>query len=89
MFKSFLDLNILPPGYRTLVIGDFNLDQMLIENVEMFNPLFQQFNFHQRSRYSTHIHGGILDLVFDDNKSESVEWIPSPYSDHFVLLIQI
>ena len=34
-------------------------------------------------------HIGILDLVFDDKKSESVEWMPSPYSDHFVILIQI
>ena len=33
--------------------------------------------------------GGILDLVLDDRKSESVEWMPSPYSDHFVIIIDI
>ena len=82
-------LNNLPTRYRTVVIGDFNLDQMLSENIEKFNPLIMQFNFHQRSMYSTHIYGGILDLVFDNNKSECVEWIPSPYSDHFVILIQL
>jgi len=35
------------------------------------------------------IHGGILDLVFDNKISELVHWIPSPYSDHFVLIFQI
>ena len=83
-------LKILPiRQHRTLVVGDFNLDQMLPENKEKFNPIITEFKFHQRSQYSTHILGGILDLVFDNKKSESVEWIPSPYSDHFVLLIQI
>ena len=83
------ELNDLPTGYRTLVVGDFNLDQMLIENEEKFNPIITEFNFHQRSHYSTHIYGGILDLVFDNKNSNCVEWIPSPYSDHVILLIQI
>ena len=84
------ELGLLPTEYRTLIVGDFNLDQMLGENVEIFNPLIRQFKLHQRSQYSTHIHGGILDLVFDNgNCCESVSWIPSPYSDHFVLIIQI
>ena len=30
-------LNNLPTRYRTVVIGDFNLDQMLSENIEKFN----------------------------------------------------
>ena len=75
--------------YRTIVLGDFNLDQMLPENIEAFGGFCTQFNFNQRSTYSTHIRGGILDLVFDDKKSESVQWMPSPYSDHFVILIDI
>ena len=75
--------------YRTLIVGDFNLDQMLDENVETLEALITRFNFHQRSHYSTHILGGILDLVLDDGKSESVEWMPSPYSDHFVILIKV
>ena len=84
------ELDDLPTTeYKTLVVGDFNLDQMLIENEEKFNPIITEFNFHQRSHYSTHIYGGILDLVFDNKNSECVEWIPSPYSDHVVLLIQI
>ena len=84
------ELSQLPTEYRILIVGDFNLDQMLSENVEKINPLITRFKLHQRSQYSTHIHGGILDLVFDNsNCCELVSWIPSPYSDHFLLLIQI
>ena len=61
------------------------MDQMLPENVGIL--LLPQFN--QRCDYSTHIHGGILDLVFDNKKSEPVEWMPSPYSDHFVILVDL
>ena len=75
--------------HRILLVGDFNLDQRLQENVDVVDPLVTQFGFHQRSQYTTHIHGGILDLVFDDRNSDTVSWIPSPYSDHFVLCIQI
>ena len=46
-------------------------------------------DFHQRSHYSTHIDGNILDLVFDDKKSEAVKWMPSAYSDHFIILIDL
>ena len=80
-------LGMLPTyKYRTMVVGDFNLDQLLSENVDMLRPLCTQFNFCQRSEYSTHIHGGILDLVFDNGRTEATEWMPSPYSDHFIIL---
>ena len=75
--------------YNTIVLGDFNLDQMQDTYVELFNGIRMQFSLAQRSNYSTHIHGGILDLVFHNRKQESVEWIPSPYSDHFVLTIDV
>ena len=55
-------------------------------NIDVLNEVLPPTTFHQRSQYSTHLHGGILDLVFDDNKSDPVEWIPSPYSDHFILI---
>ena len=83
------ELTQLPTAYRTLIVGDFNLDQMLRENIEKINPLIAQFNLHQRSQYSTHIHGGILDLVFDSKSSDLVSWIPSPFSDHFSIIFQI
>ena len=75
--------------YRTIVLGDFNTDQMLPENVNAYESFCQQHNLTQRSRYSTHIQGGILDLVFDNKATDPVEWMPSPYSDHFVLLIGV
>ena len=61
------------------------LDQMLPEHVTKVNPLIQNFNLSQCSQYSTHIHGGILDLVFDTSNSNAVSFLPSPFNDHFVL----
>ena len=90
IYELIQQLSMLPTDkYRTMVVGDFNLDKLLRENIDRIQPLLAQFNFHQRSEYSTHILGGILDLVFDDVKSESTGWMPSPYSDHFVILIEI
>ena len=75
--------------YNTLVLGDFNLDQMHDPYVDIFQNICSQFTFTQRSNYSTHIHGGILDLVFHNRKSRPVEWIPSPYSDHFIVIVDV
>ena len=75
--------------YNTIVLGDFNLDQMHKPYVDLFRGIRERFSLTQRSNYSTHIHGGILDLVFHNKKHEPVEWMPSPYSDHFVLLIDV
>ena len=79
----------LPTQYRILILGDFNLDQMLPENVKKINPIISQFHLHQRSQYTTHIEGGILDLVLDSTSSQSVEWMPSPFSDHFSIITQL
>ena len=70
-----------------ILLGDFNLDQMLQENVNKMHPLTQRFQLHQHSQYSTHVRGGILDLVFNSRKLENLLWIPSPHSDHFTLCI--
>ena len=91
---SFIDdfillIDELPTQHRMLIVGDFNLDQMLPEHVAKFDPLIQSFNLYQRSQYSTHIHGGILDLVFDTSNSNTVSFLPSPFSDHFFLFFQI
>ena len=87
--KFILLINELPIQHRILIVGDFNLDQMLPKNVAIIAPLIQSFNLSQHSQYSTHIHGGILDLVFDSSNSNIVSVLPSPYSDHFVLFFQI
>ena len=94
LLGSFIDdfislINELPTQHRMLIVGDFNLDQMLPEHVAKVNPLIQNFNLSQRSQYSTHIHGGILDLVFDTSNSSAVSFLPSPFSDHLVLFFQI
>jgi len=82
------EMRNLPQKYRTLVVGDFNLDLVLPENIQRFAPLISEFSFNQQSKYTTHNHGGILDLVFDTSDSaKEISWIPSPYSDHFVMLI--
>ena len=71
-----------------LIVGDFDLDQMLPVHVVKVDPLNRNFYLSQHSQYSTHIHGGILDLLFDTSNSNTVSLL-SPYSDHFVLFFQI
>ena len=78
----------LPTQHRILIVGDFDLDQLLLENVAKVDPLIQNFN-HQASQYSTDIHGGLLDLVFDTSNSIAVSSLPSHYIEHFVLFFQI
>ena len=82
-------INELPTQHRMLMVGDFNLNQMLPEHVAKVDPLIQNFNLSQCSQYSTHMHGEILDLVFDTSNSTIVCYLQSPYSDHFVLFFQI
>ena len=83
-------LNLLQiDQYNTIILGDFNLDQMHDPYVNLFHDICERFSLTQRSNYSTHIYGGILDLVFHNRKQEPVQWIPSPYSDHFVLITDI
>ena len=87
---SFIDdfislIHELPTQHRMLVVGDFNLDQMLPEHVAKVDPLIQNLKLSQRSQYSTHIHGGMLDLVFDTLNSNTVSSFLSTYSDHFVV----
>ena len=68
-----------------MIVGDFNRDQRLCENVAKVDPLIQ--NFTQRSQYSTHIHGRLLDLpCIGYFRSQAVSSLPSPYSDHFTWL---
>ena len=46
----------------------------------------QQLNMQQKVDHSTHIYGGILYLVFDTKNSKgSTDWMPTPFSDHFII----
>ena len=87
--NQILRENPISGEFRTMVIGDFNWDQMLPEHVRTLIPFSSHFNLYQRSNYSTHIKGGILDLVYDSKKKDDVEWMFSPFSDHFILLIEL
>ena len=83
MDDFILLINELSTQHRMLIGGEFNLDQMLPEHVAKVEPLIQNFNLFQRLQYSTHIHGGILNLVFDTSNSNAAFSLPSSYSDHF------
>ena len=82
------ELRRLPTGLRTIIVGDFNYDQRLQENVDFVNLFFRDYNLVQNTQYSTHNDGGILDLIFDV-KSNTVVWQPTPFSDHFILYYQL
>ena len=86
---TILLMNELPRQHTILIVDDFSLGQILPNNVANMAPLIQNFNLPQHSKYSILIHGGILDLVFDSSNSDIASVIPSPYSDHFVLSVQI
>ena len=77
-----------PTRLRTIIVGDFNYDQRLQENVDFVNLFFRDYSLVQNTQYSTHNDGGILDLIFDIN-SNTVEWQPTPFSDHFILYYQL
>ena len=75
--------------YNTIVLGDFNLDQMHHPYIDLFKNILTCFAFTQCSNYSTHIYGQILHLVFHNRKQTPVELLPLSYSNHFVLLISL
>jgi len=86
------EISRLPTDKRIIIVGDFNLDLMVDANKVRFEHFSRQFSpkFHQLSRYSTHRYGGILDLCFDndntiDDEKDIAKWIPTPFSDHFII----
>ena len=82
-------INEQPKQCRILIVDNCNLDQMLPENVARVDLLIEPFNLSQCSQHSTHIHGGLLNLVLDTSNSSAVSSLPSPYSEPFDLLFQI
>ena len=94
LLGSFIDdliqsVSDLPIDNHIIIVGDLNLDHLSTANISKLEPFLQQFNLYQHSQFSTHIYGGFLDLVLDSENSDSVSWMPSPYSDNFVILAQI
>ena len=84
------EIEALPSEYRKVIVGDFNLDLRLQDNNDLIEYYCNQLDMVQKVDYTTHIHGGILDLVFDINGSTgSTDWMPTPYSDHFVIYYDV
>ena len=83
-------VNIIDFKHRILIVGDFNLGQMLPEHVAKVDYLIESFNLSQRSLNSTHIlHRRILDLILDTLNCKTASPLPSPYSDYLFLFFQI
>ena len=66
---SFIDnfillTNELPIKPRILIMSNFNLDQMLADNVAKIAALIQNFNLLQCSQYSTPINWGFWNIVY-------------------------
>jgi hypothetical protein len=79
----------LPIDKRIILLGDFNLDQRDGNNVDLFSEFREEFSFSQRSNFTTHTSGGILDLVFDNRNSTEVSFMPTPFSDHFIITFDV
>ena len=62
---------------------------MLPKSVTKVDALIQSFNLSQRSRYSTHMHREILNLVFETSNSDTVSSLPSPIGDNFEFFLEI
>ena len=89
--QEFLDdlkeeIEALPSEYRKIVVGDFNFD-LRLENKELYiNNYCHRLNLKQKVNYTTHIKGGILDLIMDCRDSHGfTDWMPTPFSDHFII----
>ena len=74
----------LPKDKIIILLGDFNLDQRDESNIVLFSELRRDFSLSQRSNSTTHVNGGILDLVFDNQSTSEVSFIPTIFSDHYV-----
>lgn len=75
---------------RIILLGDFNLDPWKDNNNSYYNQLSNEFGFHMKSDFSTHIHSGALDIILDTNlEINKLEWLPTPFSDHFYIFYGI
>ena len=80
------EIEALPSEYRKVIVGDFNFD-LRSENNELYLTNFlHRLNMEQKVNYTTHVKGGILDLVIDVcGSTGTTDWMPTPFSDHFII----
>ena len=57
--------------------------------IKKLNPLLRECSFLQHCQFSTHVLGVILDLAFDDKRSEPASWALSSYSNHVIVLFSL
>ena len=72
-------------NYSIVILGDFNLP----DNRNDLNEVLPPNIYYQRCQDPTHIDGNTLDLIFDDHCNKPAEWMPSPYSDHFTVFVDL
>lgn len=65
----------------------FQYESKIASNVGKLNLVLTEFNFHQRSEFSTYRVGDKLDLLFDYKRPEPALCVPSSCSNHFVNFI--
>ena len=73
---------------RIILVGDFNLDPWKENNNSHYIHLMNQFGLQLQSDFSTHVHAGALDLILDTklyDGTKKIEWLPTPFSDHFYI----
>ena len=81
------ELSSLPINdHIVFILGDFNIDQRITNNPLLL--LTNQTNLIQLSSFSTHRHGGILDIILS-NYPAVIQILPVFFSDHSMLLLNL
>ena len=83
------EISSQPSNIRKIVVGDFNLDQLLQTNKDLVTRYAREMSLIQKVDYSTHIRGGIIDLVLDSEPTGTFDWIPSAFSDHYCIFYDV
>ena len=74
----------LPKQHRTLIVGDFNLDQMLPQNVAKVDTLIQNFNLSGFTLFKSYLWRSIGSCI-GYFRFRTVSSLPSLYNDCFFL----
>ena len=86
--SMLLSLSNTLQSHQVVVTGDFNLDQLDDSHRDLCQ-LMGMYGMHQLIKCSTHIRGGILDLMFTNVNDITGDSFPVFYSDHFVVWTSI
>ena len=86
---QLIDLQTL--SMRIVIVGDFNANQNHTQKINFMQSVLTQFSFRLRVTFATHINGRILDLIMDSDleNDTQADYLPSPYSNHYLLFYEI